>query len=100
MVDAVNRLSGATGPDKGVPKHPVTQKPVVPESEAKDTVQISERARAAKQVENYVQFVKNLPDVRAERVKAAREDVDKDTLLTEEATEDLASRVVRALTNL
>ncbi len=98
MVDAVNRLSGAMGPDKGVPKHPVTQKQTVPEP--KDTVQISERARAAKEVENYVQFTRNLPDVRAEMVKAAREDVASGNLLTERAADDLAAKVVKALTNL
>jgi hypothetical protein len=98
MVDAVNRLSGAAGPDKGIPKHPAIQKPTIPEP--KDTVQISERARAARQVENYVQFVKNLPDVRAELVKVAREDVASGKVLTEEATDDLAARVVKSLTNL
>lgn len=64
---------------------------------AKDGVQISSEAKEAAGTARLVQIAKETPDIRADRVKAAREAIEREDFKLPEVMAEVAKRLARYL---
>jgi anti-sigma28 factor (negative regulator of flagellin synthesis) len=66
---------------------------------AQDEVQISPQARMASNIVQFSEAIKNLPEIRADRVQAARENIERGMYRVQDVVREVAARVSRYVIN-
>lgn len=92
MLDAAKSVAGGTWPEKTPTEWRVNRNPA--DTVPKDTVEISDSARSTMKQSEYVQLLRDVPDVRPEVVEAAKEFRDSGLAFTEEFTDILSRKII------
>ena len=90
----VNPIHGVRGSSEAKPTGRKKSAPKQSSPPEGDRVEVSEGARLAKSMTRFVHFAKSAPNVRAEAVRAARADLEKGVLFSDEVTRLAAEKFV------
>jgi len=95
----INRIGGPSDPVRIEREEVRRKRAAATPASAQDAVSISSEARQASNIVQFSEAVKRLPDIRQERVDAARENMEKGTYRANEIVRMVAERVSKQVIN-
>lgn len=95
----INRIGGTPDPTR-IEREDLQRKRAASSAQTtQDAVSISTEARTASNIVQFSEAVKNLPDIRQERVEQARKNIEQGTYRVYEIVEMVAERISRQIVN-
>jgi anti-sigma28 factor (negative regulator of flagellin synthesis) len=94
----INRIGGPSEPAR-IEREEVRRKRAAATPAAQDAVNISSEARVASNIVQFAEAIKNLPDIRQERVQQARENLERGSYRDPAVVGIVAERTMKYVIN-